>query len=53
MPKIEVGPANLSNYRIWHEEQVGVMGEVLLQTVVDKADGKRGLLNRNKPQAEW
>jgi len=50
MPKIKVGQANLSNHRVGHEEQVGVMGEVLLQTVVNKADGRRGLLNREKPQ---
>jgi len=50
MLKIEVGQTDLSNYRVGLKKQVGVMGEVLLRAVVDKADGRRGLLNCDKPQ---
>jgi len=49
MAEIEAGQTGLGDHRVGLKEQVGAMGEVLFQGVVDRADDRRGLLNCNKP----
>ena len=50
LAKVEAGQTDLGNYRVRLMEQVWIMGEVLLQSAVNKADDRWGLLDRNKPQ---
>ena len=45
--KIEIGQTDLSNH--WFNEHVGIMGEVYMKSIVNKQEGRRGLLDINKP----
>ena len=41
MSKVEVGQTDLSNHRVWLNEQVGIMREVFMQSIVNKREGRR------------